>query len=167
MLNIVDAESWLDDLSRRVQHYGYRYDYRERIVRAEMYLGSLPAWAAEIADNLHHMGLFDRSPDQVIVNEYNPGQGIGAHVDCEPCFGSTISSITLGSGCSMDLTHIERRVTHSIYLEPRSLLILAGESRYNWRHAIPGRVSDTLDGVAIPRERRVSLTFRTVTIRET
>lgn len=50
-----------------------------------MDLGSLPAWAAEIAGNLHRMGLFDRSQDQVIVNEYNPVQGIGAHIDCKPC----------------------------------------------------------------------------------
>jgi hypothetical protein len=39
---------------------------------------------------------------------------------------------------------------------------LAGEARYDWRHAIPGRKIDKVDGRAVVRGRRVSLTFRTV-----
>jgi hypothetical protein len=32
LLTAVDAETWRDDLKRRVQHYGYRYDYTARTV---------------------------------------------------------------------------------------------------------------------------------------
>jgi alkylated DNA repair dioxygenase AlkB len=42
-------------------------------------------------------GLADEVTNQTIVNEYRPGQGIAAHVDCVPCFGATILSLSLGS----------------------------------------------------------------------
>ena len=51
----------------------------------------------------------------------------------------------------------------AIYLAPRSLLIMAGASRYEWLHYIPHRKSDTVHGAAVPRsKRRVSFTFRKV-----
>ena len=43
LLRIADAP-WLTDLSRRVQHYGYRYDYRARNSRDRHQL-SAPALA--------------------------------------------------------------------------------------------------------------------------
>ena len=57
-------------------------------------------------------------------------------------------------------THTDDRI--SLRLEPRSLLILSGEARYDWTHAIPARKSDVIKGVRQPRTRRVSLTFRTM-----
>lgn len=47
-----------------------------------------------------------------------------------------------------------------VLLEPRSLVMLYGEARYNWKHAIPAR---TRDG-EVERGRRVSLTLRKVVI---
>lgn len=55
----------------------------------------------------------------------------------------------------------ERR---SLVLAPRSLLILSGEARYDWTHEIPARKSDVIEGMRQPRARRVSLTFRIVTL---
>src|SRR5438094_432577 len=76
LLQEIDARQWMTDLRRRVQHYGYRYDYRSRSVDRSMRLGDLPSWAVTVAELLQGRGLFDRVPDQVIVNEYEPGQGI-------------------------------------------------------------------------------------------
>jgi len=101
----VDAQPWLHDLERRVQHYGFRYDYRSRSVDLAMRLGELPAWAAEVAGLLLERGLAFRMPDQVIVNEYEQGQGISNHIDCEPCFDGNIVSVSLGSVCVMNFTH--------------------------------------------------------------
>ena len=39
----IDEETWLDDLKRRVQHYGYKYDYKARRI------GELPDWGSELA----------------------------------------------------------------------------------------------------------------------
>ena len=73
---------WRDDLSRRVQHYGWRYDYKARAITPDMHIGALPDWLQQLAQRLHdETNLFDRVPEQVIVNEYLPGQGIAMHTD--------------------------------------------------------------------------------------
>jgi len=100
--------------------------------------------------------------DQVIVNEYLPGQGISAHVDCVPCFGPDVAAISLGSACTMDFTSLEGGVKAPVRLEPGSLCVMTGPARYEWRHAIAARKSDLTDAGRIPRGRRVSVTFRTV-----
>jgi alkylated DNA repair dioxygenase AlkB len=45
-------------------------------------------------------------------------------------------------------------------LEPRSALVLSGEARSHWKHAIPARLSDVWMNHESARTRRVSLTFR-------
>ena len=98
-------------------------------------------------------------PDQVIVNEYLPGQGISPHINCISCFGNVICSLSLLSPCVMDFIEEEKI---SILLEPSSLLLLTGSSRYNWKHGIAARKSDIYDSNKIIRQRRISVTFRTI-----
>lgn len=162
LLEVVDYEPWITDLKRRVQHYGYRYDYRSRSVDPDMYLGPLPDWALVIAQRLYRQKFIERAPDQLIVNEYEPGQGIAAHVDCIPCFDDTIVSISLGSACVMEFEHTQTRRKECLLLEAGSLLIMRGEARYDWKHGIPARKTDTFKGQKIRRGLRVSMTFRNV-----
>lgn len=152
LLGQIDQQAWLTDLKRRVQHYGYKYDYKARTVTRDSYLGPFPDWLRTITEKLPF------KPDQAIVNEYLPGQGISAHIDCQPCFGDTIVSLSLGSSVAMQFAKDGRK--EELYLAPRSLIILSGESRHKWTHAIPARKSDTVNSIKIPRERRVSVTFR-------
>ncbi len=98
----------------------------------------------------------------IIINEYEPGQGIAPHIDCQPCFTGTIISLSLGSACVMDLMHKETREEKQLLLEPRSLLLMKEEARYKWTHGIAKRKSDRYEGRTITRRRRVSLTFRKV-----
>lgn len=165
-----DAAKWLIDLKRRVQHYGYRYDYRARHIVDDMRIGDLPQWVMPLAERLRGK-FFGEMPQQMIVNEYEPGQGIAPHVDCEPCFGDVVVSVSLGSTCVMDLARRggeENRVADSgdervhLFLEPRSAVVLAGASRYHWTHGIAPRKKDVIGGEIFHRGRRVSLTFRTV-----
>lgn len=160
LLSAIDQAPWLNDLKRRVQHYGFKYDYKFRRIDLSMKIGELPAWALQIATDLHEKQFFRDLPDQLIVNEYLPGQGIAPHIDCEPCFEDTIASISLGSACVMDFTHSIRKEKIPILLEPRSLVILQGDSRYFWTHGIAGRKADVFEGKPFLRQRRVSLTFR-------
>lgn len=76
------------------------------------------------------------------------------------CAGA-IASLSLSGGCIMEM---RKDGDHrAIYLPPRSLLIMAGASRYEWLHYIPHRKSDVVCGVTVPRsQRRVSFTFRKV-----
>lgn len=160
LIQMIDQQPWITDLRRRVQHYGYRYDYKARSLASDLYLGPIPEWLYPYCQKLQSEGHFSQIPDQVIVNEYLPGQGIALHTDCIPCFGETVASISLGSGCQMDFESDVKRTSH--YLEPQSVLILSGEARYQWKHGIAPRKSDKVDGNLVPRDRRISLTFRSV-----
>ena len=76
LLARIDAHAWSTELSRRVQHYGYAYDYKAREVTQSSYLGPLPDWLGALAGELVSDGHFRQPPDQVFINEYLPGQGI-------------------------------------------------------------------------------------------
>ena len=97
-------------------------------------------------------------PEQVIVNEYLPGQGIAPHVDSKDCFAETILSLSLGSQTTMIFENLQSKVKKSFILQPRSLLIMEDEAREFWAHSIPATVFDG----KIKRTRRVSLTFREI-----
>jgi alkylated DNA repair dioxygenase AlkB len=162
LIQTIDAQPWVTEMKRRVQHYGWRYDYKARNVTSDLRIGQLPDWLQTYAGRLQQAGFFTEMPDQVIINEYQPGQGISAHIDCVPCFSNTIASLSLGSSCVMDFTHSKTGKKSSLLLEPRSLLMLTGDARYLWQHAIAGRKTDRYNGQLIERTRRISLTFRKV-----
>lgn len=162
LLDAIDRQIWQEDLKRRVQHYGYKYDYKKRAVDYSMYLGELPDWLLTIAQKFDERKLVAKLPDQVIINEYKPGQGIAAHIDCLPCFDKTIISLSLGSTCVMEFTNVKTRLKIPLLLYPRSLIVLQGESRSEWQHGIPQRKIDKYGGREFVRMRRVSLTFRNV-----
>ena len=166
LLDRIDQEQWLDDLKRRVQHYGFKYNYKARKVDMDMHIGELPEWLNRLSEKLYADKLMPEIADQVIVNEYLPGQGISSHIDCEPCFQDTIVSLSLGSGCVMNFTNkSDKRKKIPVWLAPRSLVVLRGEARYEWLHGIAAKKSDEWDGEKHERQRRVSLTFRKVIIK--
>jgi hypothetical protein len=100
----------------------------------------MPYWLSLLCDKLYLDAIFREKPDQVIVNEYMPSQGIADHIDCIPCFSNTVCSLSLGGSCIMNFT--KDAIKNSIYLEARSLLILKDEARYKWKHGISPRKSD-------------------------
>jgi len=159
LIGKIDAQPWLTDLRRRVQHYGYKYDYKARRLDATMRIGPLPVFAGFVVERLAERGILCK-PDQLIVNEYQPGQGIAAHVDCVPCFKEDICSISLGSACVMEFSSGTHK--QSLLLEPRSILVLRGPARHEWKHGIPARKSDLVADKRMERGRRISLTFRQV-----
>ncbi|QLF69864.1 alpha-ketoglutarate-dependent dioxygenase AlkB [Peteryoungia desertarenae] len=162
LMAFLDAGLWSGELKRRVQHFGYRYDYRARIASRESRIGPLPGVLEQLARRLAEEGLFGAVPDQVIANEYWPGQGISAHVDCQPCFGPVIASVSLLSACQMVFRHQGDGEMRAVVLPPRSVLVLGGPARHDWTHEIPARLSDVIDSRRVARERRVSLTFRSM-----
>lgn len=158
----VNAKPWQDDLKRKVQHYGYKYDYKARAIDRSMFVGRLPDFAIQVAQELLAKKLIDEPPDQMIVNNYEPGQGIALHVDCEPCFGDTIVTVSLGSDYEMLFKHIRNDEKRQLRLETGSALILRGEARSEWMHGIRPRLSEDWGR----RGRRISLTFRKVILNQ-
>ncbi|MFM8600727.1 MAG: alpha-ketoglutarate-dependent dioxygenase AlkB [Actinomycetota bacterium] len=160
LLSAVDSQPWLHDLKRRVQHYGWKYDYTLRDLSPDQYLGPIPSLFAEVVDRLAAVPQFGAEAEQIIVNEYLPGQGIAAHID-RATFGEVVASVSLGSEWPMEFSSRSGE-TIEVYMPVGALLLMTGPSRHEWTHHIRSRKSDTRAGVRVARTRRVSLTFRTL-----
>ena len=164
----IDQCNWSEELQRRVQHYGWRYDYKAGQVDPAMRLGPLPPWADNVARRLVEKRLIPNLPDQVIVNEYVENQGIARHVDSES-FEDGIAMVSLLE--SWEMVFRERRGKRKLNqkLEQRSAAVIKGEARYLWTHEIPKRKNEPgavkpggKKPIRVPRKRRISLTFRKI-----
>ncbi|MDE0055574.1 MAG: alpha-ketoglutarate-dependent dioxygenase AlkB [Gammaproteobacteria bacterium] len=161
ILDQINRSTWSCELSRRVQHYGWRYDYTARQVDPSMHLGPLPEWADRIARRLFDEGYVAKLPDQVIVNEYKSNQGIAPHIDSKSSFEDGVAMISLLETWEMWFRKF-RGDKVVVKLERCGAAIIRGEARYAWRHEIPKRKTEPGPVRRVPRHRRVSLTFRKV-----
>jgi len=158
LLSEINKREWNTGLKRRVQQYGYEYDYNSKGVASS--LGSLPDFLEFLLDRIMEDKLVLKKPDQCIVNEYEPGQGISDHVDKPHLFEDGIISVSLASDVIMDFTSPDEK-KKSVLLPRRSLVLLTEDSRYKWKHGIAGRKKDKLEnGEILIRKKRISLTFR-------
>ena len=165
----IDGCTWLADLSRRVQHYGFKYDYTNRQLDESGRIGPLPEWLTQLTHKVRaaasgdatHLLDAQRPFEQAIVNEYEPGQGIAPHIDRD-CFGPVVATVSLGSAVDMDFLGDASGDKYVQRLEPRSLVLMHGDARSAWRHGIAKRRTDEWNGQKINRQRRVSITFRTI-----
>jgi alkylated DNA repair dioxygenase AlkB len=154
LIAAIDAEPWRTEWQRRRQVYGIAYG------SAVKEPTPFPPWLARLADRVARDGWLDDAIANAVINEYVPGQGIGAHRDY-PAFGPTVVAVSLGSACLLELHPPDGTAKHVLDVEPRSLWVLGGEARSAWRHGIAARQADVIHGVKRPRARRISVTFRT------
>ena len=153
----VDAanDQWRHDLSRRVQHYGWWYDYKAHAITPDMNIGALPECLAKLAHKLNQeTGLFERVPEQVIVNEYLPGQGIAMHTD-HAGFGPIVCTISLLNDWEMDFSRDGKHKLPAL-LKRGSCVLLTGNARFRWSHGIAPRKTETLGLGKRGRNRRLS-----------
>ena len=157
LIKNIDDQPWNTSLKRRTQHYGYMYDYTSKSVAKRT--DPIPEWCDFVVERLCTLGVLEQKPNQMIINEYHPGQGIYPHVDDVNSFKNGIVSVSLGSSIVMDFIKNDNpREKRMMTLTPRSALSMHDQARYQWRHGITARNKDG----QIPRTRRVSLTFRTL-----
>jgi alkylated DNA repair dioxygenase AlkB len=167
LLADLDSKEWDGSISRRMQQYGFKFQHRPNdqseynTPRLEI-APLMPAFLKAMADELLNGKYMPVKADQVIVNEYTPGQGIRHHVDNPLAFEDVVVSISLGSAALMEFKNSKTDEVVSWLLEPRSLLILTKDARYQWSHSIPPRTEDVWNGIVLGRERRVSVTMRKV-----
>jgi len=153
----IDRMPWNTDWERRRQPYGGEYGLSGSSAPP------LPEWGVRLAERIFRDHLTERPFDQMLVNEYQPGQGIALHRDYEP-YDRTVASLSLLSSCVMDFRRVADRHRRSMLLEPRSLLVLSDEARYDWEHGIARRKTDVRRGTRMARSRRLSITFRSVKV---
>jgi alkylated DNA repair dioxygenase AlkB len=152
LVELIDESPWDTTWERRRQPYGQSYGRRERVP-------PLPSWGIELAEQTALAAGLSQPFEQMLVNEYLPGQGIALHRDYEP-FDRVVASVSLLAPCVMDFRRIRDGRRESLLLEQRSLLVLSDESRYEWEHGIARRKKDRWNGTWISRARRISVTFR-------
>jgi len=147
--------------TRKVIHYGYSYAYDRSGIKK---IDEIPKFFKDIVDldrvnaNIE-VNLCDEDMEQLIINEYNPGQGIYPHIDHVKYFGPIIVCLTVGSGIGIDFSRKDNpNVKKTVFVEPGSLYIMSGDSRYKWKHGIRKAQYDN----GKKRGTRYSLTYRTV-----
>jgi alkylated DNA repair dioxygenase AlkB len=148
LVHHIDEGEWNTQISRRTQHYGYVYDYNSRKAMPKPTI-PIPTWCNELIAEMQMLGLMRFTPDQMIINEYKPGQGIAAHIDKPDDFGDQIISVSLCTEVPMVFTKGSARV--EVPLPRRSAVSLQKDARYTWKHAIEKKSV---------KERRISITFR-------
>jgi len=144
----IEQQPWERKIKRRVQHYGYEFEYLTKLPGEVQ--RAIPDCFQQLAPGFH----------QCTVNEYLPGVGIAPHVDTHSCFGDVIVVISLLAPITMDFTTENEK--QSLYIPRRSKMILEEASRYQYFHGIASRKSDVFADRIVARQRRVSLTFRTL-----
>ena len=154
-----------DSLKRVTWHFGRRYDYSDSLVVRKADVPAIPDEFKELGRKLVEGGSFAEDPSQVIVNQYlasaSRKDGIAAHRDRADCFGPVVATISLLESWVMRFT----RGSHEsvdVVLPRFSCAILSGPARYDWQHGIQPRQYDRVGGVRVRRNRRVSVTFRTI-----
>ena len=152
ILKEINSKEWLTNIKRRVQHYGYEFNYLTNNIDVTKKIGDLPSYCDKF--------YFKDDVDQLTINEYEPGIGIKPHIDTHSAFEDGLYVISLESDIVMLFQ--KEDVHKNVVLPRRSLLILEKESRYAWRHCIWYRKQDLIDGRLVNRKRRISLTFRKV-----
>ena len=157
-LATMNAESVLDSYIQKCIHEGRGWDVLAGIIertRRYPFVDTNPEGETSTTTFPHL--------NQVTVNHYKPGEGIGSHVDTPSAFADGLISISLNSGIVMEFRHVKdpKQRKKLVYLPPRSMLLMSKDARYDWEHMIVTRMTDTHNGVVLPRKLRVSLTLRT------
>nr|XP_003923799.2 alkylated DNA repair protein alkB homolog 8 [Saimiri boliviensis boliviensis] len=151
---LLESVDWTEDTDnqnsqkslkhRRVKHFGYEFHYESNNVDKDKPLsGGLPDICDSFLEKWLREGYIKHKPDQMTINQYEPGHGIPAHIDTHSAFEDEIVSLSLGSEIVMDFKHPDG-ITVPVMLPRRSLLVMTGESRYLWTHGITCRKFDTV-----------------------
>ena len=160
LLNEIDSQTWIVDYLRRLQYYGYRNE-REKPYDLIPFPIPMPAHMEQLSKELVERKIILLQPDQVIINEYVPGEGIKPHKD-RAYYENQICGVNLGSGCIMRFIKGMNEQVIDVEIPRRSVYVMQDDARKKWKHAIPPRKKDNIDGLLKQRERRVSITYRKV-----
>ncbi len=107
----------------------------------------LPGWVQSVCDELVRVGVFSREwpPNHVLLNEYQPGQGIEAHKD-GPLYAPNVAILSLSSHATFEFVadDAQRRPVASLLLPPRGLLVFTDDAYERYMHRVPAVQSDDL-----------------------
>ena len=173
MYELVDNFDEDTPLNRKTKQYGYEYDYKAResfktLKKLKKPIYTTPIQLLCISDILYKYKLIGQKPNQIIINKYEPGEGIAAHRDHTGYFTGDIATLSLGSAYVMRFRpHSENKLVdpsifYDFLLPVGSLAVMKDDASTKWTHEIRKVKYDTIDDKKIKRGTRISITFRTV-----
>ncbi|XP_028840143.1 alpha-ketoglutarate-dependent dioxygenase alkB homolog 4 isoform X2 [Denticeps clupeoides] len=159
----MDEDIWRESQSgRRKQDFGPKVNFRKRRVRVGGFCG-LPSLSRTLVSRMSRTPLLAAfQPVEQCNLDYSPQRGaaIDPHLDDSWLWGERLVSINLLSDTTMTMSLDEDLcvlnldgggVRVAVQLPRRSMLVLYGEARHRWKHAIHRRDVHS---------RRVCMTFR-------
>ena len=164
LIQEIDRQTWVVDYDRRLQYYGYRNEL-EKPYNLIPFPVPMPLLIHQLSENLVEQKIVAIPPDQVIINEYSPGEGLRPHKD-RNYFENQICGVNLGSGCIMRFIKISGGDVVDVEVPRRSVYVMQDDARYKWNHSIPPRKKDVVEGNVKHRSRRLSITYRKVIMKK-
>ena len=121
--------------NRRVVSFGWRYDFSGATLRPS---DDIPPFLLPLRERAAAFaGITAEGLQQILINEYAPGAGIGWHRD-KSMFEDVVA-ISLGSTCSLRLRRRQgsgwERAAQEV--RPRSVYLVRGPVRREWEHSVP------------------------------
>ncbi|KAM6983608.1 alpha-ketoglutarate-dependent dioxygenase alkB homolog 4 [Tautogolabrus adspersus] len=162
LMSNIDQDVWNESQSgRRKQDFGPKVNFKKRKVRFGGFSG-LPALSQKLVLRMQgEPSLSDFQPVEQCNLDYHPqrGSAIDPHLDDSWLWGERLVTINMLSNTTLTMSLEEglpgfglaEEVHVAVRLPRRSLVVLHGEARHRWKHAI--HREDV-------RERRVCSTYR-------
>jgi len=162
------SSAWVQLSKRRLQNWGGVPH------PSGMFEEMMPLWLDNIATDLVDRDVFEKKPNQCLLNEYVPPKGIGLHND-GPLYVPKVAILSLQSSAIIQFLPHESGPPVKLILEPGSLMIFEKSFYTDYDHFIEDVAEDVIDeNVAnmestkhaeestIVRDSRLSLTLRSV-----
>ena len=163
----------------RAQQWGWRFHSCGRPLASSDRLSPVPAWAMRLVRRLlaadasrefmPTQEAWGTGVQNALLNEYEPGEGLARHTDDLRFWTSWVLGLSLNSGVTMTFSRpvttclsTSLRESVDVWLPRRSCYVLSDDARYLWTHEIAASPVDVVDGVAVPRRHRTSLTLRSI-----
>ncbi|XP_008304498.1 alpha-ketoglutarate-dependent dioxygenase alkB homolog 4 [Stegastes partitus] len=166
LINTMDQDQWnLSQSGRRKQDFGPKVNFKKRKVRISNFSG-LPALSQTLVLRMQQEpSLAGFQPVEQCNLDYHPqrGSSIDPHLDDSWLWGERLVTVNMLSNTTLTMSLEEglpklglpEEVHVAVHLPRRCLVVLYGEARHRWKHAI--HREDV-------HERRVCSTYRELSV---
>ncbi|XP_029375565.1 alpha-ketoglutarate-dependent dioxygenase alkB homolog 4 [Echeneis naucrates] len=147
LINSMDQDIWNQSQSgRRKQDFGPKVNFKKRKVRMGSFSG-LPALSQNLVLRMQQEpSLANFQPVEQCNLDYHPqrGSAIDPHLDDSWLWGERLVTINMLSSTTLTMSleqglpelGLEEEVRVAVHLPRRSLVVLYGDARHRWKHAI-------------------------------
>lgn len=147
LISTMDQDVWNDSQSgRRKQDFGPKVNFKKRKVRVS-YFNGLPALSEKLVHRMQQdPSLEGFQPVEQCNLDYHPerGSAIDPHLDDSWLWGERLVTINMSSNTTLTMSleqglpelGLPEEVHVAVNLPRRSLVVLYGEARHRWKHAI-------------------------------